>query len=231
MGPVERSLNALVVANNARLRRADPVTANPRSLAGIPWHQRLVGDLDEITREWSAFTATGERLPHIEDVLGEHQGNIGPWRVGVLRVNRASTRLARERFPVTLAALEAIPRLEAALWSVLEPGTELTEHRGPNAGVLRYHLGVVCPEGAALQVGDTVVPYGVGEGILFDDSAPHAAWNHGTTPRVTLFCEMERPLPGLAAAQNRMTQALMGAAAGRRRIPAIADSWTAALHP
>ena len=38
------------------------------------------------------------------------------------------------------------------LWSVLDPGSELPEHVGPNAGVLRYHLGVRCGQDAALAV-------------------------------------------------------------------------------
>lgn len=34
--------------------------------------------------EWDDFVEAGGRLPLIDDVIGEHQGNEGPWRGGLL---------------------------------------------------------------------------------------------------------------------------------------------------
>lgn len=217
--------------NGRNIARVDPVTENPRPVDGLDWHRRLVERLSAITAEWDAFATNGGRLPHIEDVLGEHQGNTGPWRVGLLVANGTSTRLARRDFTETLDAVRAIPGLRAALWSQLDAGTELTEHEGPNAGVLRYHLGIDCPEGSALRVDDREVPYLDGEGILFDDTAPHAAWNHAGVPRITLFCEVDRPLPAIAGIRNRCTQFVLGLDPRRRGFLPLADAWDEALNP
>jgi len=208
-GRVEHLVGRMVVSNNARIHRLDAGRPNPRPLAGQQWHDRLAAAAPRIRSEWDAFVAAGGRIPLIEEVVDEHQGNDGPWRAGLLVRRDVPIRPLADAFPETVAALRDVPNLRAALWSVLEPGTELPEHVGPNAGILRYHLGVRCPEGAALRVGETVTPYREGDGIWFDDTEPHAAWNRGTADRVTLFCEIERPLPGVAARANRMVQAMI----------------------
>lgn len=229
--PGLRWATRIVGDNSRRIERLEGDVPNPRDAGDLAWHRHLVDQLGVISAEWSAFAASGGRLPHIDDVLGEDQGNLGPWRVGVLRVGGDVTTLGRESFPATVAALGVVPGLQAALWSVLEPGTELTEHSGPNGGVLRYHLGIDCPTDAALRVGDVTVPFRNGEGILFDDTAPHSAWNRSAATRVTLFCEIERPLPGVAARRNRAVQAAMAAVSGRRRLVGRADEWHRALNP
>jgi beta-hydroxylase len=224
-------LGRALTANNARINRVDPISANPRPLTEVPWHQRLVEAYPKISAEWDAFLHNGGRLPRIDDVLTEDQGTVGVWRVGILVSNRKPRSPLAEVFPSTISALRQVTGLRSALWSVLEPGTELPEHTGPNAGVLRYHLGIRCGQSAAISVGETQVPYHDGEGILFDDTAPHAAWNHGGSPRVTLFCEMDRPLPQPAAALNLAVQKLLSCDERYRNAPRRAAAWDAALNP
>lgn len=227
---VATTLDRLVSANNRMVQGRDPVVENPRPLDGCGWHHELVRRHPEIAGEWQRFAERGGRLPRIEDVLGEGQGNVGAWRVGVLWSGGAALPYARRRFPATVAAVETIPGLRAALWSVIDAGTVLTEHRGPNAGVLRYHLGVDCPTGSTLRVGDVEIPYTDAHGILFDDTARHAAWNRSAAPRVTLFCEVDRPLGTPFGLVNSIVQHAIG---GGRRRAAVARSneWFAALNP
>ncbi|MFN8016878.1 MAG: aspartyl/asparaginyl beta-hydroxylase domain-containing protein [Acidimicrobiales bacterium] len=229
MSRVEDLLGSVVVRNNERMRvrATDRFDPNPRDLAGVEWNRRLEAAWPDIRSEWDAFAASGS-LPLIEDVIGEHQGNVGEWRAGLLvSRGRPATQLA-ERFPLTLVALGQVPGLWSALFSVLDAGAELPEHEGPNAGVLRYHLGVDCGQGAALEVEGTAVPYRDGVGILFDDTRPHAAWNRGPEPRVTLFLEVLRPTSGAAAAANAAVQRLIALDPRYRRAPAQADRLTPA---
>jgi beta-hydroxylase len=135
------------------------------------------------------------------------------------------------RFPATVARLATIPGLLSALWSVLEPGVELPEHRGPNAGVLRYHFVVVSNDDTALQVAGRTIPYVEGDGVLFDDTAPHAAWNRGSTPRVTLMCELLRPLEGATGWANRSVQRLRSLDPRFRLAARRAGEWDLALNP
>lgn len=225
------SLGSIVARNNRRIAERHPLGANPIDLADVPWHESMVAAWPDIRAEWDAFVVADGRLPHIGAVLRESQGNDGPWRAGILTSGRRTTELARTSFPRTLVALRSIPGLRAALWSLFEPGTELPEHCGPNHGVLRYHLCVVSHGSTALEVAGRTTPYVEGAGLLFDDTAPHRAWNRGDRARVTLFCEVDRPLPLPDRLANRGTQQLMALDPRRRRAIATADEWHAALNP
>lgn len=208
MASAEDVLGRLVVANNARIRAFERDLPAIRSTDGCTWDAALVGMWPRLRDEWDAFVAAGGRLPLLDEVIDEHQGNEGPWRAGLL-IARGRPCGVAPRFPVTMAALRRIPGLRSALWSELDAGTELPEHCGPNAGVLRYHLGVRCGDGSALQVGEDLVPYADGCSVMFDDTVTHAAWNRGSLPRVTLFCEIERPLPSSLRWRNRLVQAVV----------------------
>lgn len=225
MSRTDQVLGRLVTANNTRIAALDRHLDNPRPLNGLDWHRSMVQAWPTIRREWDDFVATGGRLPLIEDLIDEHQGNEGPWRAGLLVSRGRPCRPLESRFPATMAALGSIPRLRSALWSELDAGTELPEHTGPNAGMLRYHLGVRCGTAAGLRVGGTVVPYRDGEGVLFDDTAPHAAWNRGDEPRVTLFCEVERPLPTWPTVANRGVQWVISMDPRYRRAPRRSREW------
>lgn len=227
--PLERALGGLVRWNNSLILAGDD-QPNPRPGHSHPWQQVLIDRAPSIRKEWSAFAAADGRLPRIEEVLAESQGNTGTWRFGLLVANGAPTPIAADLFPTTVATLSAVPGLRSAMWSVLEPGTELPEHVGPNAGMLRYHLGIDCGDDAALRVGATVVPYRDGEAVLFDDTAPHAAWNRGATARITLFCEIERPLDGWSKWRNRAIQRMLGLDARYRDAPRRAAEWHLALN-
>lgn len=208
MVTAEDVLGRLVVANNERIRAAERGVPPLRPTAGLAWDAKVVGAWPAIRSEWDAFVASGGRLPLIDEVIDEHQGNEGPWHAGLLVAKGRPCGVAK-RFPVTIGVLERLPGLRSALWSVLDSGTELPEHTGPNAGVLRYHLGVRCGDDAGLRVLDEVVPYADGRSVLFDDTVAHAAWNRGSEPRVTLFCEIERPLAPVLRWRNRAVQVVL----------------------
>lgn len=208
MPSAEALLGRLVVANNERIHEAEAGLPAVRRADGLAWDAELRATWPAIRDEWDRFVAAGGRLPLIDEVIDEHQGNEGPWRAGLL-VSKGRPCGVAPRFPVTIKALRRIPGLRSALWSVLDAGTELPEHDGPNAGVLRYHLGVDCGDGSALQVAGEVVPYEEGRSIMFDDTVRHAAWNRGDRSRVTLFCEIERPLPPVLRWRNRFVQSVI----------------------
>lgn len=224
-------LGAALRRSNRLLQARDAVVENPRPLDVVDWDVRLRAAWPEIRAEWDRFVAAGGRLPRIEEVLDEPQGNSGAWRAGLLISAGRPVGGPARHFPATVGALGHVPGLRSALWSVLGPGAELPEHCGPNAGVLRYHLGVDCGDDAALRVGDRVVPYRDGHSVLFDDTFPHAAWNHGTHDRVTLFCDMVRPVPAPWSQWNQLVQGLLGADPRYRLAPARAATWDAALNP
>lgn len=104
---------------------------------------------------------------------------------------------ARCLYPRAAQALDAIPGLQTAFFSVLRPGAHLPLHRGPYKGVVRYHLGLVVPEDARacrIQVGGIERHWEFGRGMFFDDSYPHQVWNETPQTRVVLFLDVERPM-------------------------------------
>lgn len=226
----DRPARLLLGLNNALVTRGIDDEPNPRPVDDLAWHRRLVEAAPSMRAEWFAFRGAGGRLPRIEDVLGEHQGNTEVWGAGLLWSRGRPAGPLLDRFPRTVEALRQVPGLRSALWSVMAPGTELPEHTGPDAGVFRYHLGIDCPPDCALRVGEVEVAYRNGVGILFDDTAPHAAWNRSSAERVTLFCELERPLGWPVSAVNRMVHAVMALDPRYGAAPDRADAWDRSLN-
>ncbi len=232
MSGLTSAVVARVVSGNSR-RMADRATdagaLNPRPLQGVRWAQDLAGRQPRIRAEWERFEAAGGGLPSISQLIDEDQGEDGVWRAGLLVSRGRPAGPLPGRFPDTMAALALVPGLWSALFSVLEPRTEIPEHCGFNAGVLRYHLGVRCDGDTALRVADRVTPYVDGVGVLFDDTEVHAAWNRSGTTRVTLFCELLRPAGPVVGGLNRAVQQLIALDPRYRRAPERAAEWDAAL--
>lgn len=108
---------------------------------------------------------------------------------------------ARARCPRTVALVEAIPGVRAAMFALLPPGGTLMEHRDPFAGSLRYHLGLVTPNSDACRIVVDGEPYAWrdGEAVMFDETYVHRAANETDQARIILFCDVERPLRWAAA--------------------------------
>ncbi len=105
--------------------------------------------------------------------------------------------------PETTKAIKQIPGVINAFFSILRPKTKIPAHRGPYAGILRYHLGVIIPEGdVGIKVDGKSLKWSEGKSLFFDDSFEHEAWNHTNEIRVVLFVDIIRPLPGFLAPLN-----------------------------
>jgi aspartyl/asparaginyl beta-hydroxylase (cupin superfamily) len=110
-----------------------------------------------------------------------------------------------KRCPETTRLLETIPGMKTAFFSILAPGAHLPEHRGPYAGVLRYHLGLIVPrrkEACRIRVGSEVAHWEEGRSVVFDDTYPHEVWNDTDEERVVLFVDITRPASFLLSMLN-----------------------------
>jgi beta-hydroxylase len=103
---------------------------------------------------------------------------------------------ARALCPKTLAFVQAIPEIKAAMFAALPPGGKLGAHRDPYAGSLRYHLGLVTPNdpSCAMHVDGEVYHWRDGEAVIFDETFIHSVENKSDVTRIILFCDVERPL-------------------------------------
>ena len=123
--------------------------------------------------------------------------------------------------PNTVALVEKIPQVKAAMFALLPPGSKLNPHRDPFAGSLRYHLGLVTPNSdlCHIVVDGESYAWRDGEDVLFDETFVHWAENRTDTTRVILFCDVERPLrTPLMRGINRVVSRVLGQATATQNV-------------
>jgi beta-hydroxylase len=127
--------------------------------------------------------------------------------------------------PKTAALLAEIPSINAAMFTLLPPGSRLGAHRDPFAGSLRYHLGLVTPNSpdCHIIVDGEKYYWKDGEAVMFDETYIHQAENRTDVTRVILFCDIERPLSNPVLRWINRT-------IGRRMIRAAATQNVAGEH-
>ena len=105
-------------------------------------------------------------------------------------------RSAQAKCPKTVALLNSIPAVKAAMFASLPPGATLVRHRDPYAGSLRYHIGLVTPNDPKcfIEVDGERYFWKDGEPVMFDETYIHFAANETDQQRIILFCDVERPV-------------------------------------
>jgi aspartyl/asparaginyl beta-hydroxylase (cupin superfamily) len=156
-----------------------------------------------------------EPLPSFQDISPDQRAltTDDRWKTFVFGGYGHRNERNRSRCPETAAALDLIPGLTTAMFSVLEPRKRLPPHRGPYNGVLRYHLGLKVPgdgSGCGIRVGGEVRHWVEGRSLVFDDSWTHDAWNDTDETRVVLFVDFVRPVRWPASRLNRWFIRRMG---------------------
>ena len=120
------------------------------------------------------------------------------WRRFYLKWYDSPPRSALALCPKTVALLQSIPSVNAAMFALLPPGARLNEHRDPSAASLRYHLGLITPnsDDCFINVDGQAYSWRDGQDVMFDETYLHFAENRTDQPRLILFCDVERPLHG-----------------------------------
>lgn len=168
--------------------------------ADFPWTRQVEADWKEIRRELDQVLSALDILPGFEEIQVEQENVTSDkrWKIFPLFIYGEWVANNKERCPATARALQKIPGLKVAMFSIFQAGKELPAHRGPYAGVLRYHLGLKVPQPETLcgiSVGGDIRSWSEGGSLVFDDSHSHFAWNRSTEDRVVLFVDFSRPLP------------------------------------
>ena len=193
----------------ALIRRLSRIDMHPfYSTHDFPWAKRLEAEADAILSEARELLVDTEVLPAFGDIseLGLALDDKRCWKAYFLTAYGARSARGLQRCPKTWKALGAVPGLVTAVFTILEPGAVLPPHRGPYAGVLRLHLGLVIPNDGdvAIRVGNETRRWESGKVLIFDDTYRHSAWNHSAHARVVLFVDFVRPTRFPANAVNRL---------------------------
>lgn len=203
-------------------------------------------ELGLLRDHWQAIRAEAQALHaagHIrasdghDDVYGNSLFKKG-WKRFYLKWYGAPLASARRLCPTTVALLERLPHVHAAMFSLVGPRSRLGRHRDPLGAALRYHLGLVTPNSDACRILVDGVPYGWrdGEDVLFDETYLHWVENDTDQTRIVLFCDVERPLRWRwATAVNRWVIRHLGPSTAARNEPGeplgLVNRLAAAYHP
>jgi beta-hydroxylase len=165
-----------------------------------------------IRQEAKTLLDTGvfQRPPAVDEP-GYNTFEKGGWRLYPIKWYAPGCNpAAAAACPRTCAVIDSIPSIRAAMFTVLPPGGRLGRHHDPIASSLRYHLGLVTPNSdrCALMLDGVSHAWRDGEELLFDQTYLHSAANNADTPRVILFCDVEKtqlwaPVKALAEVVNR----------------------------
>lgn len=186
--------------------------------------------LKELKDNWEVFREEGLALQEGGEVKASQQlDDVGfnsffrrGWKRFYLTWYGKALPSAETLCPRSVAILKAMPGLKGAMFAMLPSGGELSRHRDPFAGSLRYHLGLSTPNSDDCRIYVDGQPYAWrnGEHVLFDETFIHWARNDTDQDRLILFCDIERPMNNpLARAINRLFGRVVMAASSSRNHP------------
>jgi aspartyl/asparaginyl beta-hydroxylase (cupin superfamily) len=171
--------------------------------------------------------AERERIPTFGQLDAGQQrlSDDGRWRMFALRFYGVDVESNRLRCPRTAALLDAVPGVHTAMFSIMEPGKATPWHVGPFKGVMRYLLPLKMPARGSCGIkvlGGGRHEWHVGEPMVFDDTYPHKAWNHGDDVRVLLWMDVVRPFPWPWL--NRVNRLLLWLVARTKRVRGVVET-------
>ncbi|MFQ5417060.1 MAG: aspartyl/asparaginyl beta-hydroxylase domain-containing protein [Myxococcota bacterium] len=165
----------------------------------FPWVPEIEAKTEVIQKELEVLLRDASRLPELRVLSPDHSriADSGKWRAFFLMGYGHRAELGVRLCPETMAALEKVPRLESAFFSVLLPGMHIRRHRGPTKSLVVCHLGLRVPadsEKCVIAVDREKRPWVEGEVLIFDDTHKHEVWNDTDEMRVVLLMHVRRPL-------------------------------------
>jgi beta-hydroxylase len=182
-------------------------------------------DLKVLEDNWQTIRDEAIALSNLEKIQAAQRNDDAGfnsffkegWKRFYLKWYDAKHPSAEKFCPKTVALLSQIKCVKAAMFAELPPGGKLNPHRDPFAGSLRYHLGLLTPndDRCFIEVNQQRYSWRDGQGVMFDETYVHSAYNNADSNRIVLFCDVERPMRyRWATAINRwLGRHLMSAAA------------------
>lgn len=182
----------------------------------FPWVADLEAAAPAIRAELDRILAHRERLPRFAEIQPD-QDKINPdagWKSFFFCGLGARSEHNRALCPNTARALDAIPNVELALFSILAPGLHIPRHAGLTKGLIRCHLALKVPrdrEKAVMYVGNSHFHWEEGKAVVFDDTFKHEVYNDTGDERVVLLIDTHRPMRWPGRVAFAITKAMLAA--------------------
>ncbi len=232
--PVTRLLMTIVAwAERLNMRHSKLGSPWVYDNALFPWGAGLERQWPAIRAELDRLLERREELPSISDISPDAQtiSTDRGWKTFILTGYGFTSKPNIRLCPQTWRAVQGIPGLTTAMFSIFEPGKRLPPHRGPYNGVLRLHLGLLVPPGrVGIRIGDQACHWKEGEVLIFDDAFNHEAWNDSDAIRVVLFVDFIKPLRFPASTLNWLLIKLAERSAFVRDCKERQRAWEVAFH-
>lgn len=165
----------------------------------LPWVREIESDWRLIREELDAVMTYRDQIPSFHEIIKEVSTitTDDDWKTFFLMGVGLETGENARRCPNTMKVLQKIPGITTAMFSILSPGKHIPPHRGPYAGVLRLHMGLLVPEPrekCRIRIADKCYAWEEGRCMVFDDTFNHEVWNDTAGYRVVLFVDFKRPM-------------------------------------
>ena len=163
------------------------------------WTKFVESKYDAIHSELIKLLNSGEQIPGFEEVLHSQKAitNDTEWKTFFFLGCGQKVQANCDKCPQTWLALQSIPNISSAFFSILLPNKSIPPHRGFYNGVLRYHLGLIVPIDKSkcfIQIGASRSSWARGESLIFDYTFTHYVANTAGQLRVILFVDFPRPM-------------------------------------
>ncbi len=218
------------IVNVFFVRRSKIATTPFIDNATFPWVSSLEAKADAIRAEMHRVMVRLDDIPTFHQ-MSPDQVRISKgdnWKIFAFQVYGHRIEHNRLLCPETAKALDALPDLQNAWFSILAPGYQIPRHRGATNAVVRCHLGLAIParaEDCWIRVGDEVRCWRYGRCMLFDDTYEHEVHNNTDEPRVVLFLDVNRPLDRVGELVRQLMLVLIRTSAYVRRPLQNLERW------
>jgi beta-hydroxylase len=181
-----------------------PVLANEE----FPWVDQMEAAYPAIREELTTLLEHPERIPAFHQISPDQEriSKGDNWKVFTFHAYGTRIEENRALCPETSRAVDRVPGLQNAWFSILAPGYHIPPHHGPTRAVVRLHLGLIVPEDSDscwIRVDDQICHWQEGKCLVFDDTYEHEVRNDTPDRRVVLFLDFDRPMDGIGTLCNR----------------------------
>ena len=155
-------------------------------------HDKIMADLKYLLSHHEDIPALHEVHPRDLYVPGR------AWRTFLMKIWGHEVKENTAAVPDTYEAIQRIPGVHTALFSILHGFAEITPHRGSAAGVIRFHYPLIVPdepEKCWIEIGGHHFYWEVGRPLVFDDTREHWVKNQTDQTRVVLIIDFDANMP------------------------------------
>lgn len=191
-----------------------PIIANSE----FPWVAQLEGAYNQIRIELDTILEHPEKIPAFHQLSPDQKrisrGNN--WKTFAFYVYDQRVDDNCALCSHTASALDSLPGMKTAMFSILAPRYHIPPHKGPTRAVIRAHLGLKVPSDSKnvwIRVYDQIRHWKAGEVMLFDDTYEHEVRNDTDETRAVLFIDIDRPMDCIGTLFNRFIVRLVQASA------------------